>query len=145
MKKKRFVFPWESMATLTCPHCKREIQTLPLWPWEKPEDKIRELQPFFCHTIDASLIKQAPVLSENDVKCAQKLKEFKREFVDERGELKTDEAIQALFSAEKGPPEIFLKHGAFPLLSLFTETSLKVLYIFLCLDPTQRPYQKFFL
>jgi hypothetical protein len=85
------------------------------------------------------------VLSENDVKCAQKLKGFRREFVDERGEKRTEESIKALFTTGKGPPEIFLRHGAFPLLVFFTETCLKVLYLFLCLDPTQRPYQKFFL
>lgn len=145
MKKKHFLFPWQKQVTLVCPQCNGKIQTLPLWPSEKPEDKIRQLQPFVCHMIDVSLIKQAPVLSENDVKCAQKQKDFLREFINERGEVKTGEDTRPLFTSEKGPPEIFLRHGVFPLLRFFTETSLKVLYFFLCLDPKQLPYQRFFL
>jgi hypothetical protein len=145
MKKKRFLFPWQTEFTLTCPHCNEKIQTLPLWPWESVEDKIRELQPSFCHRIDPSLMRQAPVLTENDVKSKSKFGEFGREMFDEHGELRPYETAKPLFDARNGPPEIFLKHGIFPLLYFFREAELTVLYLFLCLDPTQLAFQQLFL
>jgi hypothetical protein len=145
VRKKRFLFPWEKKVTLTCPTCNSKIQTVPLWPGEKPEDRIPQLQKSCCHIIDASLIKQAPVLSENDVKCAQKLKEYRMEYYDERGERKTAEAMKPLLVVKDGPPEIFLRHGIFPLLSDLTETGLKILYLFLSMNPTQMLIRRFFM
>lgn len=145
MKKKSYLFPWEKKIPLTCPRCNGTIQTNPLWPWEKPEDKIRELQRYFCHTIDLSLIKQAQVLTENDAKCAKKLEEYRKEFLGEGGKMKTHEELNPLFIVENGPPEIFLRHGLFPLLALLTETGRKILYLFLCMS-AEKPLlpQRFF-
>jgi hypothetical protein len=123
--KKRLSLPWERRCTLTCACCGGKIETLPLWNWEKLEDKVHKLQPMFCHAIDSGLAKQIPVLSENDWHAKQRYDEFIAEFKDRDGKAKPKEAIEPLLIVEKGHvPQIFRKHGIFPLLS-FPERSSK--------------------
>jgi len=144
MIKKRLVFPWEIRHTITCPECGGKIVTQPLWHWEKQEDKIRELQPFFCHRIDSTLIQKIPVLTENDWLAKQKLTEFANEFVDDKGQAKPPDATEHLLTTKDGPPQIFLKHGIFPVIASFTETDLKALFLILCLETGYSVKQAFF-
>jgi hypothetical protein len=145
MSKKRLVFPWEISHTITCQICGEKIVTQPLWHWEKPDTKINELQPFFCHKIDSTLTKEIPVLTENDWTAHQRLIEFSKELRDEKDQVKSAEDIERLFSAEKGPSEVFLKHGIFPLIFSFTKTELKALFLLLCLEPGYSVRQVFFM
>jgi DNA-binding MarR family transcriptional regulator len=131
--------------TLSCKDCGGKIVTRPFWHWEKQEEKIAELQPFFCHKIDSTLVKQIPVLTENDWIAKQKADEFMHEFFDENGQRKPREAYQHLLVVDKGLPQIFLKHGIFPLIQFFSETELKALYLILCLEPDQYFKQTFLL
>lgn len=144
MRKKRFLFTWEKQYTMTCAQCGRKIDSYPLWFWERKEDRIRELQPFFCHTIDLEMISQIPTLSQNDWVAGQKWNGYRKEFVDENEQVKPREAYEHLLSSENGPPQIFLKHGIFPLIHLFTETELKLLHLLLCVDLDHASRPKFF-
>lgn len=103
------------------------------------------LQPFFCHKIDSELVNQVPVLAENDWIAKQKLTEYLNEFMDEKGGAKTWEAIKHLYTVEKGPPEIFLKHGIFPLIYYFNIQELKALFLVLCLEPQLYVKPQFFI
>ncbi len=137
--KKRLLFPWEKKLTIVCPKCGGKIETSPLWFWEKQADKIQQLQFRFCHAAHSGFIEQIPVLSENDWKGKQKLDDFRREFVDESGKRKPNEDLEHLFVVDKGPPQIFLKHGIFALIQFFTETELKALFLHLCLNAGPMP------
>ena len=141
--KKRFLLPWEKKHAITCTECGGKIETRPLWHWQKQDDAIRALQPGFCHRIDSMLIGQIPVLTENDWKSKLKFDEFLKEFEDEYGRARPYEAVKHLFVADEGPPEIFLKHGIFPLLRFLTERELEALYLLLCLEPGNAVKQVF--
>lgn len=81
-------------------------------------------------------MKQIPVLTKNDWAAKQKLIEYENIFRYENGQAKPYEAVEHLFNAEKGPPEIFLLGGIFPLIVFFTETELKALFLLLCIEPS---------
>jgi hypothetical protein len=106
---------------------------------------MRELQLFSCHKIDSSLMKQLPVLTDNDFECKQKLEEFQKDLRNGSGQEEAENNRKRLFSNEKGPPEAFLRHGIFPLLFCFSETELKILYFLLCLEPLHFVFQRLFI
>ncbi len=145
MRRRPFLFPWQKKCTLTCAQCGGKIVVSPMWHWENKEDKIRKLQPQFCHTIDAGIIDQIPMLSENDWIASKKAGAYDDEFFDEAGQKRSYEDIKHMVVAYQQPPQIFLKHGIFPLIQFLSETQLKALYLTLCLSANQYFMQTFLL
>ena len=144
MKAKRFLFPWEKTYVMTCAECGRKIETFPLWFWERKEDRIREIQPFSCHTIGPDMISQIPTLTENDWDAGQRWTEYIKEFTDENDLLKPSETDKASGTVVKTPPQALLKYGIFPLMQLFTEKELQLIHLLLCLDWERALVPRFF-
>jgi len=134
MAEKRFLLPWERKYTIACPKCGGRIETLPLWYWERQPDKTNELQARFCHAMDPEFLERVPVLTENDWQSKQRWSAFLNDLKNGFGVAKTSDG-QDLLTIKNGLPEIFSKHGIFSLIPFFTETELKALFLFLCIEP----------
>lgn len=147
--KKRLLLPWEKKYTIVCPKCGGKVETYPLWHWQKRSDKLEELQRDFCHALDSEFLEKIPVLTQNDWESKQKWDAFRKDltydFAGYRFALtRPYEETKDLFTIQNGLPKIFLKHGIFALIGLFTETELKILFLFLCLEPNKCPKQVWF-
>lgn len=140
MVLKQFQPPWLVRHVLTCPECGGKVEILPIWPWEKQPDKLRERQPHCCHSHDPDFFERIPVLTENNWKSKLALDEFDKEMYKR---MESDpEKGKAIITVS----EDFQKYGIFMLISSFKDIELKVVSLFLCLEPedvfTQANLQK---
>jgi len=111
--------------------------TGPIWSWQKRPDALQELQLRLCHTLDLEFLERIPVLTMNDWECKQKMDECLGDF-----QSRIEAASPETGKVAVGVREAFQKHGIFALIILAKNEDLKVISLFLCLEPDRYSSQR---